>query len=324
MTFFAPGHLWALLGVGVIMAVYVVADVRRRRLTNSFIDPELLAAVAPRRPGWRRYATAFGIMLTLLAIALAWARPAASTSQARRITTVMAAIDVSASMAAEDVKPNRLTAAQGAASAFVRSLPANLRIGLVVFSDSATITVAPSDDRNLIVAAIKDTEASGGTAIGEAIFKSLDALSTEHGVPPPAGLNAVYRRLPAAAIVLLSDGATNAGRPNSAAVAAARDAGVPVSTIAFGTDQGFLKVGDSKLKVPVDAAALELIAKSTSGHSYRAETNAELQEVYAGVGTELVHVTRHRTITSWFVGAAIIFAGLTAIGSLTWFGRLPS
>ena len=324
VSFLAPLHLIALVPVaGVVLAAVVIAR-RRVRAFRSFADPHLADWVTPRRPGWRRAVTmgGFGVVLTVLV--LAWARPAHTVLVTYRLRTVIVVMDVSSSMAARDVKPLRLRAAQGAASTFVRQIPDGIQVGLVIFSDQAAISLLPTEDRDAVVRAILATKADGATAIGEAIFKSLDAIAAERGLTTTTANGAVrYPILRASAVVLLSDGSTNQGRPNSLATAAARLAKVPVSTIAFGTDDGTIGQGDEQIAVPVDAEALRTIATLTSGHAYRATSADELRHVYSNLGSEIVYRPQEREITGWFVGAAIAAAGLTALGSVVWFGRIP-
>jgi Ca-activated chloride channel family protein len=261
-------------------------------------------------------------MLTMLA--LSWARPAYTVNVAYRLKTLMVALDVSLSMEATDVKPFRLRAAQGAASTFVRGLPDEIQVGLVVFSDQALVTVLPTLDRSAVVNSILATKPGGGTAIGEAVFKSLDAITADRNLAPKITNNFVeYPRLRAAAIVLLSDGSTNQGRPNGLAATAARSAGVPVSTIAFGTANGKLGEDEERIAVPVDAEALQVISATTAGHAYRAASAGELSDVYTKLGTEIIHRRHEREVTDWFVGGALVLAGFTAFGSIVWFGRIP-
>ena len=162
--------------------------------------------------------------------------------------------------------------------------------------------------------AVRTIELQPSTAIGEAIFSSLKAIKTISGAgkdPPPAR------------IVLLSDGSTNAGRPNEDAIDAARDAGVPVSTIAFGTDDGTVVLDGVREAVPVNREALKDIAKGTGGHYAEAITEEGLRETYQNIGTRLATRSADRQVTMWFVGAAILFAFGAAAGSLLWASRLP-
>ena len=317
MSITDPVRLLALLGVLAIVVTYLVAQARRRQYTLRFTNLDLLDTVAPRRPGWRRHLPAglFSVALALLVVA--WAGPTAPVRVPVERATVILAIDVSLSMQATDVSPDRLEAAKAAALDFLDVVPPELNVGLVTFSGTATITVPPTTDRDLLGEAVQRLQLSERTAIGEAIFASLDAIdlvpADPGGEPPPA------------AIVLMSDGATTAGRPDTEAVATAIERGVPVTTIAFGTDDGTIVLPDDPvpIPVPVDRAALEAIAAETGGSYFSAVTAEQLEAIYVDIGSSIGFTTEERPVTAWFVGAALVALGATAAMSLAWFSRLP-
>ena len=253
MTFLAPGRLWLLLGLAALAAVYLVQQRRRSRYTVRFTDLSLLASVAPRRPGWRRHVPAGLLALSLAALVVGFARPQAEVDVPRERATVLVALDTSLSMEAVDVTPDRLTAAQRAATRFVEELPDRFNVGLVSFSGNAAVVVPPTQDHDEVAQQLQDLTLDSGTAIGEAVFTSLSALRLvpgEDGAPPPP-----------ARIVLLSDGTNTVGRSVESAVEAATAAGVPVSTIAFGTQDGTVEVDGTSIAVPVDRAALRGLAE---------------------------------------------------------------
>ena len=311
MTFFAPERLWLLAAVVGLAAVYVVMQRRRSRYAVRFTNLPLLDKVAPTRPGWRRHlpALAFLVMLTLLVTA--FARPAANAKVPRERATIMVALDVSGSMAATDVEPNRLEAAQRAALAFVDKLPDRFNVGLVTFSRNASVLAQPSTDRDAIRSQLQNLTLGPGTAIGEAVFTSLATIT---GFDQQAQSNP-----PPARIVLLSDGANNAGRTPEEAAQAAAAAKVPVSTIAYGTADGQL----NGTPVPVDAPTLQQLAQTSGGSFYEAATGEELQKVYEDIGSSIGYRTERREVSAWFVGIGLIAALAAAAASLTWFSRLP-
>ena len=317
MSFEAPQWLWLLLVVAGLLAAYVGLQWRRRRLAVRFTNLELLAQVAPRRPGWRRHVVAAGLLVSLAVLTVAAARPVAEVEVPRERATIVLAVDVSLSMRAEDVEPSRLEAAQAAASRFVEDLPDRLNVGLVTFSGSGRVVVPPTTEHQRVLRALQDLELSEYTAIGEAIFTALDAV--RQAPPDPDDPDAPVP----AAVVLLSDGETTVGRPNSDAAQAAVEAGVPVSTIAFGTPEGFVEIGGVRQPVPVDVGALEDIAEATGGRSYTAETVGELQEVYSDIGSDVGVTVEEREVTHLWVLAALLLLMATAAGSLAAFGRLP-
>ena len=315
--FLDPGRLWLLLGVAALVGVYVAVQRRRQAYALRFTNLDLLASVAPRRPGWRRHVAAAVYLLALTTLVLGFARPTVDTRVPRERATVMLAIDTSLSMEATDVSPSRLEAAKTAAVSFLDQVPDTVNVGLVSFNAAATVRVPPTTDRLAVRDAIESLELDERTAIGEAIFAGLGALDT---VPPAEDGTEVP-----AAIVVMSDGTTTSGRPDSAGAAAAIDQGVPVSTIAFGTDRGFIQIpGEAGfVPVPVDTAALSAIAEATGGRFYEATSEGELRDVYATIGSSVGFTTEETEVTSWFVGAALLALFAAGGVSLAWFSRLP-
>jgi Ca-activated chloride channel family protein len=212
--------------------------------------------------------------------------------------------------------------------------------------------VPPTDDKDKLKRAINGLDLAPGTAIGEAIFASLDALEASGVIQDPAngtGANggsttpgstprtggaddpgstpstADPSEEPIARIVVMSDGKTNSGRPDAAGAQAAADAGVPVSTIAFGTADGTVMNPETGRMepVPVDAEALAAIAEATGGTAYQADSLQSLEQVYGDIGATVTTEREIRELASWFAGFGLLFAGLAAVGSLLWTGRLP-
>lgn len=319
MSYLEPVRLWLLLAVVAFAVLYVVLQRRRRQYAIRFTNLTLLEAVAPRRPGWRRHATAAAFLVALTALVVAFARPTHDEKVPRERATVVVAIDVSLSMQATDVEPSRLDAVKTAAKAFVDQLPPTINIGLVSFAASSRVDVSPTTDRAKIKRAIDLLDLQEGTAIGEAIFSSLSAIA-QQGVADDSAREQIPAR-----IVLMSDGKTTQGRPNALAIDAARKAKVPVSTIAFGTDHGEIVVPQEPLPVPVpvDKAALQDIADQTGGSFFAAASAPELEKVYADIGSSIGFDLEPREISSWFVGIALLALITTAAMSLAWFNRLP-
>lgn len=320
MNFSSPERLLLLLVVAVLLGVYVVVQGRRRRYAVRFTEIELLDEIAPSTPGWRRHVPAVLHLLVLTALVVALAGPRRTEDVPRERATVMLAIDVSLSMEATDVAPNRLESAQAAAVRFLAEVPERFQVGVVSFSGEAKILVSPTTDRSLARTAIENLQLEPATAIGEAIFTSLDAIATvpvEGEEPVPA------------AIVLMSDGETTVGRENSLAAEAAIEAGVPVSTIAFGTPDGVVTIPDEEtglpltVPVPVFPEELEAIAEATGGSFFTAETADELDRVYESIGSSLGTLEELRSIGGWFVAAALLLAFVASALSLRWFSRLP-
>ena len=317
MTFQSPWWLIALLAVLALVGLYVVLQLRRARYAARFTNVALLGSLVPKRAGWRRH-LAFGlVVLGLGVLVVSLAQPSTEVRVPRERATVVMAVDVSLSMRAEDIEPDRFAAMQVAAKQFVDVLPARINLGLVSFAGTATTLVTPTTDREQVRTAIDNLELAEATAIGEAVFTSLTALTNfqstlgpEEGEPPPAR------------VVLLSDGYNTVGRETSQAVDAAIGAQVPVSTIAFGTDYGTLDLNGETVPVPVDQATLEQIADDTGGSYSEAASAQELEEVFQDLGSQIGYTTEPQDISPWFVRGGLLFAFLGIVASLLWTNRL--
>ncbi|ASU83908.1 VWA domain-containing protein [Nocardiopsis gilva YIM 90087] len=315
MTFLSVGWLWLLSALAALIAVYVWAQYRRREYAVRFTNLALLDRVAPDRPNWRRHVSAALFFLTVAMMIMAMARPAMPVEVPRERATIIVAIDVSPSMAAADIEPDRISAAKESARGFVDSLPDRFNVGLVAFSATAGVVSSPTQDHQAISDSIEGLQMAPGTAIGEGVFTSLQAISSfdeDAGQDPPP-----------AAIVLLSDGENTSGRPITTASRAAADAEVPVSTIAFGTGASIIEINGQPVEANIDKGALERLAQSTDGNFYEAASEAELTGVYEDIGTSLGSETVHQEIVTWFVFGALLSAFATAVASLLWFQRLP-
>jgi Ca-activated chloride channel homolog len=316
IRFLSPWWLLALLPVVGLAGAYVWRQRRRRAVAVRFSNVELLRAVAPGGIGKvRRHAPAVALLLALFLLGMAMARPSTDAREPLERATVMVALDVSLSMMSEDVQPSRIRAAETAAKEFVDQLPAEFNVGLVSFAKSANVVVSPTKDHNAVVSAIDGLQLAEATATGEAVFTCLDAIA---GVPADGAQGA-----PPARIVLLSDGYRTFGRSIEDAAAAAHEANVPVSTIAFGTDEGTVNIGGSVQGVPVDRRALEQLAESTQGFFYEAATAEALQQVYEDMGSSIGYRVVPKEIGRWFVGIGLLFALAAGAMSLLWTSRLP-
>jgi Ca-activated chloride channel family protein len=316
VRFLSGERLWLLLLVGALVAAYFLMQLRRQRDAVRFTNIKLLASVAPTRPGWRRHLPAAALVAALGLLVVGFARPTRAVKVPREQATVMLAIDVSASMQATDVAPSRFEAARDAARAFTQRLPARFRLGLLSFAGTATVLVPPTTDRQPVLQNLDNLRLGPRTAIGEAIFAALDTIAgsvdqTTGGKQPPAR------------IVLLSDGATTAGRPNSDAAAAAAEARVPVSVPNAIVDTGTVIVDGRIIEVPVDRGALRDVADTTKGSFFEAASGEELRHVYADIGSQIGYRTERREVSAWFVGIALAAAFAAAAGSLVWSSRLP-
>jgi Ca-activated chloride channel family protein len=314
VSFLAAERLLLLLLVAALAAAYVLLQRRRPRYAVRFTELDLLASVAPKVPGWRRHVSAGLLLLSLVALTTAFARPQADRQVPRERATVVVALDVSLSMQATDVSPDRFTAAKQAAREFIRGLPDRFNVSLVAFSATASVVMPPTQDHLAVERAVDGLALGQGTAIGEAVVASLEALRSvpgEQGLPPPP-----------ARIVLLSDGANTSGRPVELAQQAARAAGVPVSTIAYGTQDGVVDVEGQLIPVPVDRPALAALGQATGGEAYQAESGDELQQVYDDIGSQVGTTTERQEVTAVLTGLGLAAALAAAVTSLLWSPRL--
>ena len=315
MNFLAPSRLLLLLALLALVGLYVAVQVRRGRYAVRFTNLALLEKVAPVTPGWRRHVPAAAFLLMMGLFVTGFARPATEVRVPREQATIMLALDVSASMEADDVPPNRLEAAKRAAVSFLDGVPSRFNVGLVSFSGTATVNVPPTTDRRALRAGIEGLTLGPRTAIGEGVIASLEAISSfgaQYGESAPPGR-----------IVLLSDGTNTAGRNPQVAAERANQARIPVSTIAYGTPDGVFYNNGAAVPVPVDGPALERLARETGGRFYEAATGGELRQVYQDIGSSIGYRTETREVWVWFIGAGLLLACVTAAASLLWFSRLP-
>ena len=317
VDFLKPGRLWLLVAVAALGVSYLVLQRRRSTYAVRFTTLELLDSVAPKRPGWRRHLPAAFLLLALVGMVGAFAQPARRQRVPRERATVIVAIDTSLSMDATDVTPNRLKAAQSAAKRFITLLPPRLNVGLVTFNGVAQVAVPPTLDRDQLLAAVDQLRLGERTAIGEAIFASLQAIETS--------ANATDAKDVPARIVLMSDGSTTVGRPDAQAAAAAKKAKVPISTIAFGTAEGTIEIEGQPgpVAVAVNPEALARIANATGGTAFTAATGDELKKVYDNIGSSVGYTTVKKDITTDFVGVSLGALFVAAFLSQLWFSRLP-
>lgn len=324
MTLLAPDRLLLLVPVAALAIGYLVLQRRRRHYAVRFTNIDLLDSVAPKRPGWRRHVAAAIAGVALLSMVVGLARPAHDEKVPREEAVVMLAIDVSRSMTATDVSPSRLQSAVSAAKDFIRGVPKGFRVGLVAFDDQAHILATPTLEHQVVVDAIDRLVPGRGTAAGDGIEASLDAISTVLG--PQTGATTTTttpgtKKDFAATIVLLSDGATTTGTDVGVAAKDAADAGVPVTTIAYGTDSGTVMIQGEIVPVPADPAAMKAIADATKGSFFEAATAKQLKAVYNDIQGRVGFTTEQREVVLWFMTIGLVALMLAIGASMLWTGR---
>ena len=306
MSFGQPLLLLLLLAVPLVLARVVWWRRRRPAAGIPYPDLDVIAAADPG-PRLRRHLPLAFALLALTGLVFALARPAVNRQVPRERATIMLAVDVSGSMAATDVNPYRLRAAQDAALSFIEEVPRQYQVGLVSFSGQANLLVAPTTDREAMRRAIETLTPDGATAVGEAIESSLDAIRS---VQPTTDDNG---RLEAARIVVLSDGATTVGIAPSVAAQDAKEAGVPVYTVALGTPDGVLSNGQP---VPPDPAGLHEISDITGGQAYESDDAESVSAVYERLGSLVGTESVRSEVTAWPAGIAVIL--LILAGAAAW------
>jgi Ca-activated chloride channel family protein len=315
MSFLAPSRLLLLAAVAALAIGYVALQVRRRHYAVRFTNLDLLASVAPRRPGWRRHAAAAAVGLALIAFVVSLARPVRAEQVARKRALLVLVLDTSTSMEAADVAPSRIAAAVENAKAFVDGLPDDAEVGLVTFNVDTNVVAAPTTDHDLITAALGRVQTRPGTAGGDAIYAALDAIEAARA---DSGASA---KQGTATIVMLSDGATDVGSPVDDAADAATAAGVTINTISFGTQDGTITQNGQTIDVPANPDALRTVAETTGGSFFEAASADELHAVYQDIDQDIGYKTEQREILRFFVGLGFVALLVAAAAAMVWNAR---
>ncbi|MDP9464809.1 MAG: VWA domain-containing protein [Actinomycetota bacterium] len=328
MTFLWPAMLLALLAVPVLVAGYVSLQRRRARQSAELTASGLSMTGAGGQVGPRRHVP-FALLLASVAVMLfAVARPQATLATPRRTGTVVLAFDVSNSMLADDIEPTRIVAAQNAARAFVEAQPSTIEIGIVAFGDGALVTQVPTKERADVLAAIDRLTPSGRTSLGQGILSSMSAIAgkpialpdgeTQNDTQPG---NVEY--FGSATVVLLSDGENTGGPDPIAAAELAANAGLHISTIGIGSQDGaVIEVDGFQVATVLDAELLTDIAENTGGTYYAANDAASLDEIYRSIDLRIAIEDEKTEITGLVAGAAIALMIAGGLLMMHWFGRI--
>lgn len=314
-SFLDPERLWVLLVVPVLIAGYIYLVLRKKKTGMRFTNTAILSRVVPKQSQWRRHLAVALSLAALVALSLAWARPNGIEMVPRERATVVMVIDTSQSMAATDVQPTRLDAAKQAAHTFVKTLPEQYNVAVVSLSGNPALILPPTTDRAQAQQAINSLKLADSTAVGESIYVALSALQLA-----PKGTDSS----PApGAIVLLSDGQNTAGRSPTQAAAAAKKAGVPVYTIAYGTENGYVDLDGERNRVPPDKALLTNIAQSSGGAAFSAENLDQLNKVYNNIRSEVGQTPTKKETTALWAGYGLAFAVVAALAAVSLGARWP-
>lgn len=313
--FLQPERLWWLLIVPVLVVLYIWASRRKGRMGMRFTNTAVLGKVVRKQSQWRRHLAVALSLLSLITLVLAWSRPNGVDRMPRERATIVLVIDVSRSMAATDVKPSRLEAAQELSKEFLRQLPEQYNVAVVSLSGNPATRLGPTTDRVYANRAIDALALQDSTAVGEAIYVALSAIQMapqgDDGSTAPG------------AIVMLSDGFNTVGRSPLQAAAEARRSEVPVHTIAYGTENGSVDLDGKREPVPPDRELMRQIAESTGGASFSAESAGDLSRVYDNIRSEVGYEEVKKETTATWAGYGLAFAVLAALAAVSLGARWP-
>lgn len=324
MSFREPLFLLAILAVPLLGLLYWTMQGQRQAEGRRFADPALLPNLVTGQPGWRRHVPVLLLLAAIASLSVAIARPERTVSKPKRQATVMLVTDVSASMNATDVRPNRLAAAQAAARRFAKQVPETFGIGFVAFNASAELRLPPTTDRPRLEAVVEGLRAEGGTAMGDGIQTAVQAIRQRQREQQQGFASA---QPTPSAIILLSDGANSAGAAEPRAAAEeARRLNVPIYAIALGTEQGTITLTnplgiDQTVAVPPDSETLRDIADITRGRFFDAADSDQLDRVYQALGSRIGFERVPQEITVLFVGLGVVLLLVGGGLGVRWFGR---
>jgi Ca-activated chloride channel family protein len=337
MTFLWPEMLWFYLALPLLVGAYLLVLRRKKKFALRYASLDLVKEAMGKGVGFRRHIPPALFLLSLAIMIAAIARPTAVVTLPSQHETVILAMDVSGSMRATDVEPNRLVAAQVAAKSFIAEQPENVRIGIVAFAGTATVAQAPTRNKDELTAAIDRFQLQRATAIGSAILVSLATIFPNSGIDiatfgteqkgqkpsattpkpvPPGSYNS-------AVIILLTDGQRTTGPDSVAAARLAAERGVRIYTVGIGTPEGKVVGFEGwSMHVRLDEETLKTIADVTRGEYFYAGNAPDLKKVYQGLNAKLVMETKKTEITALFAAAAAVVVVLSALLSLLWFNRI--
>ena len=348
MTFLWPQFLWLLLSLPLLVLLYLWLLRRKKKIALRYASLSIVREAMGKGQSFRRHVPPILFLLSLAAMLVASSRPFAVVSLPSDQQTIMLAMDVSGSMRATDVKPNRLVASQDAAKAFLAELPRNVRVGIVAFAGTAAVVQPPTLSREDLVAAIDKFQMQRGTAIGNGIVVSLAELFPDAGIDLASmqpgrerqrgisidksqdGKEAKKPFVPvapgsytSAAIILLTDGQRTTGVDSMDAAKAAADRGVRIYTVGIGTVDGeTIGFEGWSMRVRLDEETLKAIARTTQADYFYAGTAADLKKVYESLSSRLTIVKKETEISGILALVAAALALLSAGLSLAWFNRI--
>ena len=344
MNFLWPEFLWLLLTLPLLAGIYIWTLRRKKKLALRYASLSIVKEAMGRGHSWRRHVPPILFLLAIAAMLLAAARPLATITLPSRQQTLILAMDVSGSMRATDVKPNRMVAAQEAAKSFIADLPRHVRVGIVAFAGSAQVTQLPTVNRDDLTAATDSFQLQRGTATGNGIMMSLATLFPDAGIdiaalgprdgarplradpakPPPKEFTPVEPgSYNSAAIIMLTDGQRTTGVDPLEAAKMAAERGVRVYTVGIGTVDGeTIGFEGWSMRVRLDEETLKSVAQRTQAEYFYAGTAADLKKVYETLSTRLTVEKKETEVSGLFALVGAVLALLSATLSLWWLGRI--
>lgn len=358
MEFKSPDLLWLLILIPVFVIAYVLILRRRNKYALRYASLSLVKEAVGKGPGWRRHIPPLFFLLGIALMFIAAARPFGTTTVFKNQATVILAIDVSRSMGATDLKPNRIEAAKAAARSFIELQDANVRIGIVSFSGNAALVQAPTSDREALFAAVNRLTMQNSTAIGSGILTSLDAIFEKPenkvvsssntdllGAPTPTPTPVAPGTHVPATIILLTDGQNRTGPLPVDAARIAKQRGVRVYTIGVGTTQGGnVQPPDQNFggrgfgpngggfggggfgggfRAQLDEETLKQVATITDAQYFLASDTESLIAIYKNLDKEIISTRQEEEMAVYFAAGAVVFLLIAGGLSMLWFNRLP-
>lgn len=313
--FKTPERLWGLLALPVLIILYLLFMRLRGRVSMRYTNTGMVGAVMGTQRRWTRHLAVAMSLCSLVAITLAWAQPLGKEKVPRERATVVLVLDTSLSMQAKDVQPDRLSAAKEAAKAFIGQLPSGYNVALVELSGTPSIKMPPTTDRGALLRAVDGLAFNDGTALGEAVEAALDAVDQaplgEGEEPAPA------------MVVMLSDGTNTDGAGPEAGINAAKSREVPVFTIAYGTENGYVDLDGKRENVAPDRATLKSMAERTGGRSADATSADALNDAYRDIGSSVGYEEVSKPVTAQYAFWALGFAIVAVLGAVMMAARWP-
>lgn len=300
-----PARLWFLLVLPVFFLIYIFVLLRKKSKGIRYSNTAFIAKIFPKQSQKLRHLAVLFSILSLITLNIAWANPAGTKKEPQERATIVLVLDSSNSMLATDISPSRLAAAKDAALKFLNQVPDKYNVALISMSANSVVLAPATKDRELVKRGIADLKTSDGTALGDAVFAAIKTIEIAPGGsdknPAPG------------TIIILSDGGDNYGREPASAAAEAKKKGIPIYTVNFGTDYGYVDLDNERYPAPSDGKLLREIAGLTNGQSFDAKTGADLVSAYNNLKSVVGYREVQSSTAEAWIGLALVFGVLASI-----------